>query len=729
MKPNPLVSNAQQLENHLTILGSKIRIAIIQYLADESSLRDFGDIDEHLQTLFSESFKLSYHLKKLEEVAYLEKTPTGYDLTRMGRQILPLIKNFSNVVNGKAEIQIRTSKYSFEPFEETIIEQKLIQEAGMKLGEARIIAREARKRLGEAKVLYLTAPLIREYVNAILIEHHMEDYRHKLTRLGLPPYDIELALDSHQFTHPNQLTEYLGRNVWEQFTLLNVLNQNFADLFLSGDIVLADLAHFSLTPMEFITTGQNLISILQNFLHSDQHPYIHEFESLDLFSLDLLDFCNVFAQFFKFIKPFYPAGTVILRFDEFLERFLEQYSAQDLECFWKLGFLCNSSHYHFTLGISFKSNYFIIDPLLHYYYQSLSKSIETYRDFPLLQIHLTKVELKELHETNTYLELSNRLQQLISLVYQHNVNLDQFSKWGHPQSEGIYSNLQVPVVYEDLSGFTPASVLEKISINCLAIYTETNAINAKFYKKLENYVYHVFDYCEKKVELIEKTLMSFPDWISFIDILHLKNPKRVSHKLPGHQQYFLGISLHGINEIVFQQTNLYPKDQKNSRQIGIDILKYVQKLIEKQNSHQKSSIIYSLADVHLHPAIIHPPNYKIEEKMMMRNQEGLSKYTGFQYGFHFAKTPLTLSHLQAIYKDVGKAKLPELSISATFPKDLNPARMDDRLNFLQSMLASGMTRLALYIFPEFWNNGQKEAKVNYSRYLGTISTVDKINQK
>jgi hypothetical protein len=66
---------------------------------------------------------------------------------------------------------------------------------------AKEIAEEAKKRLKTLRKPFLTAPLIREVINAILIEKNLSDYRHKLTRLGIPPYDIKCMLGLHRIVY------------------------------------------------------------------------------------------------------------------------------------------------------------------------------------------------------------------------------------------------------------------------------------------------------------------------------------------------------------------------------------------------------------------------------------------------------------------------------------------------------------------------------------------------
>lgn len=710
----------QELENHLTILGSKIRIAIMQYLSWNNNLHDFGDIEVYLQSLFSESFKLSYHLKKLEDFNYIEKTVRGYELTRLGHQILPLIKNFEEIITNQTQISIRTSRYSLEAFQESVIEEKLIQEAEIPRDQAKSIAREARQRLTEAKVTYLTAPLIREYVNAILIERHMEDYRHKLTRLGLPPFDVKTHLQSERFHHPNEMMQFFGQNVWEQFTLLNILNQNYADLFLSGNIILGNLSHYSLTPLEFITAGSSLITQLQIFVKTELSPFFGKEEYRELFKLSLTEFISCFYSYLMLLYPFYPNGINLIRFDEFLFEFSKNYGDQHIKELWMQVFLMLPLNWPITLGISFRSPHFLIDPILDVYFDSLSYSIDYYKQFPVIQIHLMKEEVDCLLNTPKVLDLPIRLQKLLSLMMAHNLNLDQFSKWGEKDCEYLHSNLQIPIQFKNVDEIQVSAVLEKISINCFSLYNKFHEINSHFFKALETYLYRVFDYCERKAHLIEKNQKLFTHW-------HILD--QIAQNSSDSPKYFVGISLHGLNELIFTKTNLEIKDQAENRKIAVKILKYVQKLCEKQNEQKPQVLNYSLADMHLHPSLIKPPNHigTLPQNILFPSTS--LHYKGFKYTLHYSEKPLTLEHLASIYNTFGQAKLPELSISTTFPSNLDIQKKDDWLKALQTLLQTNITRIGMSEHPSFWTTLEHPTKLNYSRYFGKIFTTVEFQQQ
>ena len=92
------------------------------------------------------------------------------------------------------KLYVRTSRQAMEEFNADKILQSLVKEAGMPVELAQKITSETESRLYKFQTQYLTAPLIREMVNSLLVEHNLEEYRHKLTRLGLPVYDVTQLL-------------------------------------------------------------------------------------------------------------------------------------------------------------------------------------------------------------------------------------------------------------------------------------------------------------------------------------------------------------------------------------------------------------------------------------------------------------------------------------------------------------------------------------------------------
>src|SRR5207302_8575791 len=84
--------------------------------------------------------------------------------------------------------------------------------------------------------------LIRELVNIILIERKLEEYRHKLTRLGLPVNDVTLLLREagQKQLDANWVQKSAGDRVIEEYVLLDSLPRATIDAHLAGHIHLED---------------------------------------------------------------------------------------------------------------------------------------------------------------------------------------------------------------------------------------------------------------------------------------------------------------------------------------------------------------------------------------------------------------------------------------------------------------------------------------------------------
>src|SRR5947207_15755079 len=135
-------------------------------------------------------------------------------------------------------------------FDRTRIARSLGREAGMHQSLADEVAAEAEERLLKFGIVYLSAPLIRELVNTILIERKLEEYRHKLTRLGLPVNDVTLLLREagQKQLDANWVQKSAGERVIEEYVLLDSLPRATIDAHLAGQIHLEDAASWILKP-------------------------------------------------------------------------------------------------------------------------------------------------------------------------------------------------------------------------------------------------------------------------------------------------------------------------------------------------------------------------------------------------------------------------------------------------------------------------------------------------
>jgi ribonucleoside-triphosphate reductase len=199
--------------------------------------------------------KFVYHLKSLVEanLVDMDKETKKYSITELGKMVVGFGRDVEEYVAvKKGRLLVRTSRFSIEEFDRDKITDSLVREAGVPHGLAQELASEAEERLLKFKTKYLTAPLIRELINSILVEKKLEDYRHKLTRLGMPVYDVTQLMNnsSDQHLDADWVKESAGSSVLEEYVLLNGIPRNVADSHLSGELHLASLDDWILKPEE-----------------------------------------------------------------------------------------------------------------------------------------------------------------------------------------------------------------------------------------------------------------------------------------------------------------------------------------------------------------------------------------------------------------------------------------------------------------------------------------------
>jgi ribonucleoside-triphosphate reductase len=240
----------------LKAVSSSIRLQVLNLLLDMGPL-SYTEIMNILKLNPSrDAGRFAYHLKCLLKADLIEPdTETKkYRLTDLGRMIVDIAETIDEHAFKRRKMMVRTSRLAMEEFDRNKIAEALVKEANVPQDLAQKIARETEGRLLEVKAKYLTAPLIREFVNAILIEKGLEEYRHKLTRLGLPVYDVTQLIRSAgaKSLSVDAVHGAAGDRVVEEYTLLNVLPRDIADAHLSGSLHLNNLGTWILKPNEFI---------------------------------------------------------------------------------------------------------------------------------------------------------------------------------------------------------------------------------------------------------------------------------------------------------------------------------------------------------------------------------------------------------------------------------------------------------------------------------------------
>jgi len=240
----------------LKAASSSLRMQLLLILVDKGP-QSYTDLMKILKLNPSrDAGRFAYHLKYLLKADLIEPDVDNkeYRLTELGKTMINFTEDIQEQFFQRKKILVRTSRLAMEEFDRNKIVESLVKEANVPITQAQKIARETEKRLLEFKTKYLTAPLIREIVNAILLEKGFEEYRHKLTRLGLPVYDVNqlIKLTGTMSQNVEAIHMAAADAVMEEYTLLNILPRDIADAHLSGGLHLKNLGSWVLKPDQFM---------------------------------------------------------------------------------------------------------------------------------------------------------------------------------------------------------------------------------------------------------------------------------------------------------------------------------------------------------------------------------------------------------------------------------------------------------------------------------------------
>ncbi len=142
---------------------------------------------------------------------------------------------------------VRTSDEDMSFWNRQRIVDALVREADVDPAAAEKISKEVQDQIIASKISVITAPLIRELVNAQLIARGMEKARKMHTRLGVPLYDVDQFIlhpnkENANVPHGPEATNLtLAENIKKEYALLNVFSQSIGDAHMRGDIHLHDL--------------------------------------------------------------------------------------------------------------------------------------------------------------------------------------------------------------------------------------------------------------------------------------------------------------------------------------------------------------------------------------------------------------------------------------------------------------------------------------------------------
>jgi len=271
----------------LKAVSSSLRLQILNLLFDKGSLSYTELMNALKMNPTRDAGRFAYHLKFLLKADLIEADVEArkYLLTELGNMVIDVADRIEKSAYKPKNMLVRASRLAIEDFDANRIAVSLMREAKMPAELAQKVAKEAEKRLLKSKTKYLTAPLVREIVNGILIEKGLEDYRHRLTRLGLPIHEVSSLIESRSKASEESTSVYeaAGEAVLKEYVLLKIFPRDIADAHLSGALHISDLGSWVLKPAEIV---HDLRFFFQNGLNLEKisscqfsHPPPRDFES------------------------------------------------------------------------------------------------------------------------------------------------------------------------------------------------------------------------------------------------------------------------------------------------------------------------------------------------------------------------------------------------------------------------------------------------------------------
>jgi anaerobic ribonucleoside-triphosphate reductase len=144
---------------------------------------------------------------------------------------------------------VKTSNEDIARWNRQRIVDALIRETDIDVETAEAISKEVEKQIMSSGISLLTTPLIRELVDAKLIERGMEKERRMHALLGFPVYDVRQLIlhqnkENANVPHgPEGTNLLLAEGIKRDYSLHEVFSQDVANAHARGDIHLHGLGY------------------------------------------------------------------------------------------------------------------------------------------------------------------------------------------------------------------------------------------------------------------------------------------------------------------------------------------------------------------------------------------------------------------------------------------------------------------------------------------------------
>ncbi len=170
-------------------------------------------------------------------------------------------------LRGRREaLMVRTSADTLSAWDRDKIVEALVRETGLEHPAALMIAVEVEQQIQNARIATLTTSLVRELVDAKLVEHGLDEYTVRHRRLGVPLYDAERIIrgvtPETAGLDPSGTDRVLARMVKKEYAFAQVFSAPVAEAHLRGELHIHDIEQ----PDRLFSAEHSLLPTLQNGL-------------------------------------------------------------------------------------------------------------------------------------------------------------------------------------------------------------------------------------------------------------------------------------------------------------------------------------------------------------------------------------------------------------------------------------------------------------------------------
>ena len=221
-------------------LAEDLAEAVTLYL--EKNFQDKIPSVEEIQDIVERVLIKTGHAKTAKAYILYRQKRANVRKVREGIKPEELIERERERINLIRDIKIsvkRSDDVLTEWNKERIIES-LLRETGISRNIAEIIVSEVEEEVITSKLKVLTSSIIRELVNAKLIQYGFEEERRKHARLGIPLYDVSNFFKSFPGT-PDELSLKFGKHIKKEYALSEVFSSDVVLSHFKGEIFLHSL--------------------------------------------------------------------------------------------------------------------------------------------------------------------------------------------------------------------------------------------------------------------------------------------------------------------------------------------------------------------------------------------------------------------------------------------------------------------------------------------------------